>query len=511
MKKVVLVDDEPGVVEGLSVMIDWSEYGFEISGTAEDGLSAFELIKKERPDLVVTDIRMPEMDGLELIKAVREAKSCSPHFLILSGYREFDYARRAMTLGVDDYLLKPIYEESLVEVLKKLSDKFDQEHSEIRDDLDIDKIMMEEDEVPQRLKEIMAAPCIITCGVIDNYILGKHEDVVFAEDRLNRFMTRILKLGTNVGAAQIERDYVMTLLSMDELHKHYGTADAYIKRLISFISSPAGKTVSFVSTGTLNDAEKVKEWWLRFPRLRELLLIDGPAANAGAEELWLRGAVQNAYELQPTPELIHGIADGDNEIIAEIVAKSEQTALSLPLEPSLVLNYIKKLCFEIHRLVTELNGNPSNVDELLLLCQNDLKGVCVRNIFKILENAAISTAGYLKGLDKIRPSTRMRHIQQDLMQSFTKDITIRELASRHGISPAYLGQLFKQEYGESFKDYRNRLRVEEAARLLRKTDLRIYEIAQHVGYHSTDYFERRFQSFYGTTPSAYRAELSGES
>jgi two-component system response regulator YesN len=322
-------------------------------------------------------------------------------------------------------------------------------------------------------------------------------------------MTRILKLGSSVGVAQIKRDYIMTILSLEELQKHYGSADAYVRRLVSFISSPAGKTVSFISTGRLSGAEEVKEWWLRFPRLRELLLIDGPAACAQADELWSRGAVQNAYELQPTPELIHCIADGDTEKIIDLVAKSEQTALAMPLEPSLVLNYIKKLCFEIHRLITELNGNPSNVDELLLLCRNDLKGVCIRDIFTILKNAAVATAEYLAGLDKIRPSTRMRHIQQDLMQSFTKDITIRELASRHGISPAYLGQLFKQEYGESFKDYRNRLRIEEAARLLRKTDLRIYEIAGHVGYHSTDYFERRFQSFYGTTPSAYRAELSG--
>jgi len=99
----------------------------------------------------------------------------------------------------------------------------------------------------------------------------------------------------------------------------------------------------------------------------------------------------------------------------------------------------------------------------------------------------------------------MQQISRDLVRTFREDVTIRDLAQRHGITPAYLGQLFKKEYGESFNDYRNRLRIEEAARLLRTTDMRVYEISQHVGYQSTDYFERRFSAFFNTTPTAYRA------
>jgi two-component system response regulator YesN len=237
-----------------------------------------------------------------------------------------------------------------------------------------------------------------------------------------------------------------------------------------------------------------------------LLQIDRPRAHNSADELLEAGAKDDAKLLRPDLDVIHAVAEANATEARTIVDRLRNSAIEGRAEPGLVANYVQKLSFEMHRLVTELNGNPSNVDELQLLWKTEVSRLSLATQFGLLADAASSAANYIGSLSQIRPSARMQQICRDLMKSFKEDITIRDLADRHGISPAYLGQLFRKEYGESFKDYRNRLRIEEAARLLRTTDMRVYEIAQHVGYQSTDYFERRFSSFYGTTPTSYRSE-----
>ncbi len=508
MKKVILVDDEPGVVDGLSILINWADYGFEIAGTAEDGSEALKLIKDMTPDLVVTDIRMPGMDGLELIKKTKNCCKNSPRFLIISGHRDFNYAKKALTLGVDDYVLKPVYEENLTEVLENITQKMQEKPNPINEPVRLGEMVSSEIEPSQDLRSICEEGCFLVWGLIDNLPLLEKKDSGIAREKLERFMTRIIKLGPNIGLTEPQNDLIRTVISTPKLQKYYGTADVYMEKLASLTSTVHGPSYSFIFTPPLSSLSDLNLWWQRTPRLRELVLAYGPEALMNAEKLWHEGAENITYKLKSGQILLDSIVNNERNKIIEIISGNEKSAVETPLEPSLILNFIKKMCFEMYRLVTEMNGNPANIDELLVLCSKDLKYVCIKTVFSILKESALATAAYMASLDTIRPSARMQHIKQDLMQSFTQDITICELASRHGISPAYLGQLFRKEYGESFKDYRNRLRIEEAARLLRKTDLRIYEIAQRVGYQSTDYFERRFSAFYTMTPSAYRAEIT---
>jgi YesN/AraC family two-component response regulator len=118
MYKVLLVDDERIIRDGISKMINWEALGLILAGTAKNGLEAYEFIKGNPPDIVITDIKMPDMDGLELISRIREENE-DIHFIILSGYGEFDFASRAMKHGIRHYLLKPCNEEKIIEVLKE--------------------------------------------------------------------------------------------------------------------------------------------------------------------------------------------------------------------------------------------------------------------------------------------------------------------------------------------------------------------------------------------------------
>lgn len=120
MLKVLLVDDEPFIMQGLKVIIDWENEGFEIAGTVSNGKEALQFLENENVDLVIADIRMPEMTGLELLETLRKDKKSDVYFVILSGYADFSYAQQAMQNDCTDYILKPVDKEMLLKVLNKV-------------------------------------------------------------------------------------------------------------------------------------------------------------------------------------------------------------------------------------------------------------------------------------------------------------------------------------------------------------------------------------------------------
>ena len=121
MLKVMLVDDEPYILQGLQVLIDWASGGFEIAATCSNGKDALKYLKENQVDLIISDIRMPEMTGLELLETVKKEKISDAEFVLLTGYDDFAYTQRAIRNGCLDYILKPVEEEELIAVLRKVS------------------------------------------------------------------------------------------------------------------------------------------------------------------------------------------------------------------------------------------------------------------------------------------------------------------------------------------------------------------------------------------------------
>ena len=114
MLKVLLVDDEPFILQGLRLLLDWKEEGFDIVGTASDGLEALQFLRENKVDLIIADIQMPGMTGLELLEIIRREKLSSAFFVILSGYADFSYAQKAMRFECSSYMLKPVEKEELL-------------------------------------------------------------------------------------------------------------------------------------------------------------------------------------------------------------------------------------------------------------------------------------------------------------------------------------------------------------------------------------------------------------
>ena len=121
MLKVLLVDDEPFIIQGLKVLIDWEQEGYMIAGTASNGKEAYDFLKKESVDLIIADIQMPVMTGLDLQEAIRKENLSNAYFVILSGYADFEYARRALQNECTDYILKPVDRDTLLKLLNRVS------------------------------------------------------------------------------------------------------------------------------------------------------------------------------------------------------------------------------------------------------------------------------------------------------------------------------------------------------------------------------------------------------
>lgn len=149
MYSIILVDDETQVRQTIISRIPWDSLGFEIIGEAENGLEAIDLINEKLPDLVITDIRMPYLDGLELIKAIKEANPAIS-VVILSGHDEFSYAKKAISLGVDEYVLKPINRDEIVELMKRIKSNLDSKYKKINDTIELNSLY---DQVIPQLKE----------------------------------------------------------------------------------------------------------------------------------------------------------------------------------------------------------------------------------------------------------------------------------------------------------------------------------------------------------------------
>ena len=132
MYSVFLVDDEPIVLEGIRSKINWEEAGFSFAGEATDGEIALSMIHELKPDILITDIKMPFMDGLELAAAIKKTQPWIK-IIILSGHDEFDYAKKAISIGIEDYLLKPFTAEEVLESLKKVSVQIDKERTQLSD------------------------------------------------------------------------------------------------------------------------------------------------------------------------------------------------------------------------------------------------------------------------------------------------------------------------------------------------------------------------------------------
>ncbi|SFE53445.1 two-component system, response regulator YesN [Paenibacillus catalpae] len=523
--RLILVDDEKGIVDGLKKMISRYIPECEVVGTAHNGVDGFKLIQKMHPDIVITDIRMPQADGLDMIGMLQEA-NVQTKFILLSGYADFEYARRGMQLGVQFYINKPVEEDELRDCMytvmktiqaekvkrREVDDLKQEVHSlmqenALRDLLDIGSENEDVMEELLRIARIPSAGTWFACMLLEFYgptdnlkdsgiqqVLDQIDQVLEKYRGVYRFrysgsqIAVIVSQGRSIGYADLvssvhrlkEQVYQQIELSMTV---GVGTVQ----------KGAAGIGLSFeearhaLSYKVIKGANAV----IAYPEIHNLTGRSQPVPEVMITKL--EAALENLDEREGA-----GII---REIFRVMEAKAGMSPTDLQLQClNILLSSVRKMSFQ------QLQQNDFLGRHIL-----SLEGMSRFQTLESLEEWMVEV------IRKIIVFKQEHHIpkKKDIIaevkeyvsEHYNEPITLADLSARFFISPYYLSQFFKQKTGDTYVNYLTRIRIGKAKELLEKTDLKVYEVCQMVGYSDTQHFARMFEKLTGYKPRDYRKQL----
>lgn len=533
MMKVFLVEDEVVIREAIHKMIPWREYGFEFVGEAGDGEMALPYVRREKPDLVITDIKMPFMDGLTFAKLIKhDLPDCK--ILIISGYDDFIYAKQAISLGVEDYLLKPVSKTGLLETLTQIREKFDREN--------VQKIYYE-----QFQREIQEYEKNARRDFFELLVGGKIEN------------EKIYEQAERLGIDMIAESYSFVLFTVETQEKE-AIGDTYSKETAQIQE----QMICFFQG---------KEQYLLFRNqmFSYAVLVKGTKMDMAQE---IKDCVAGLSQVMESEAVDYFICTGKTVERLSQLSESYQAAMHTfarryieeehvifyETQPVSVKQEMHKLdlnSVDMNAMSTEIIYNflcsalPDEIDDfvknyLQMIGSEALKSQMFRQYVVLYVHFStvdfIRKLGYTKEqladktlLAAVQNITTCAQVQEDIKQIIRQGIALRdenaksryksvlntavEFMNRHymdealtlntvactaNVSANHFSALFSQQMGETFIEYLTNIRMNKARELLRCTDLRSGEIAMEVGYKDPHYFSFLFKKTVGITPSEYR-------
>ncbi|WP_276354394.1 response regulator [Cohnella caldifontis] len=505
MYNVLIVDDEKLIREGLRTIVDWEAYGFRAADAAADAEEALRKLETSDADLIVADIRMPGMDGLQLMEKVTRRPGKHPRFLFLSGYADFDYARTAMRLKADGYMLKPVDEDELVEYLIKLKPILDKERAAAEAGKSAEPILLSLLTGSSRLpsESEWAAAGLLWPGY-ELILIRPHGDGKNGADtsaRLKRKWAETLE-SDGAGTAFALESCIVLLLREDfrsvtgrHARIHAEIMEACREEGISFTAVTGGSTREIVEIEALYRRARElisARFWLGDDRIYDRV----PAMEAQAAE----GA--ESFRTDDFEERLFLSLDiGNAESAAALIRKAGR-AMAAEGKPGedIKAAFAAATGSVIGKLAQsrpELRGRSHawSAEAFAIHGEPHYRGMMER-----LTRLAEEIAGSLRG------SGNERHIRKmtDLIhRRYQENLKLETLAEALGYNSSYLGKLFKSVTGESFNTYLDKVRIGKAMELLEQ-GMKVYQVAERVGYSNVDYFHAKFRKYVGTSPTAYR-------
>lgn len=489
MYKLYLLDDEPFILEGLKYIIDWEEYGFDVVGTSSNGEDGFNFIKNEDVDLIITDIMMPKMTGLELISNLKKINH-NAKFIVLSAFQEFQYAKEAISMGAENYLTKPIDEDELIQTIEGVKKKIEKIKLEkvdtkiFKNDLILKLICNKNnDEVLDRLKLEGVSfnyknLCVVILefaegGNINKHILNHIDNLnyEYCVNLQNQILIIMDKESVNKDALRNLKDDFSSIIN----------EQIYISRG-KYVDSIDNLNCSYQS------AKDIHEYKLVYPNIS-----------------WIREYKEKSYNLENIDyidfdHLKKLLLNKDNK---EYLNYIESIFSKLKNDENLTVKQIKTKSIEVFLNVYNYFNDSKIIKGLDLYLEKVINSVNLDQIQIELNNMIKHRQSKLEETDdSISPI--ILKLLRNIEKNYSKDLNLKEISETYNINSIYLGQLFQKETGILFSDYLNNFRVNKAKNLLVETSLKAAEIGELVGYANKNYFYRKFKDIVGITPSEWR-------
>ncbi|MBW7454906.1 helix-turn-helix domain-containing protein [Paenibacillus sepulcri] len=467
MLKVLIVDDENWVVESLKDMVDWQSHGFEVVGQAYNGVDALEAMNRLKPDVVFTDIRMPEMNGLELIQRARSL-AFPIHFVVVSGYAEFAYAQKALTHGALAYCLKPFDEIEINGVLAKIS----RMHAVASPARDSSLIHLLED--PNAGNQLKLQEELEKEGFSDWSSAGIAAVVSVGSSELESIQGPVIKL--KIGTAKTA--FLLQERQAAALRDKWRTGVPQGIRGIGF-------------SGKITDLGEIREAISGADMLAHQFFVTGKPAVYDQQPF--RDQELNRYMV----DMSTAVRDKDNPAIHLVFERIGELFRAQALSI--------RHAFQVYNMTVSFLFKLGQTESILYSYEQLVQSY--EHVFAMLDELESLATGYSGTADPLSVETKNRTfnaILRFVTDHFTQELSLQSLADQFFMNPSYISQLFKKEVGETFTAYISRLRIAYARELLDHEQYSIQEIAEKIGYQDYFYFARIFKKMTGTTPSQYR-------
>lgn len=535
--KVFLVEDEMVIRRGIKNSIDWEKEGYIFCGEASDGELAYPMIIKEKPDILITDIRMPFMDGLELCKLVKKELP-NIKILILSGYDEFDYAKEAIRLGVTEYLLKPISSGKLLEALNGVSESIRRE----KEDKDLVRKYMEEmrentEHEKQKFFEQMIAGNLSMADALET---GKKYEMNLSAGMYNLLLFRFTLGKENRKSGELlgEAEYAIEKLTerLEYVFEFQRGVEGWAFLLMADNEEQMSERVKELS----KDLEEIMKNYSTIAyfggigqpvaRLRELEESFREAERALAarftmelnriisvEDIRMAQNVDTLDDIEITSFgeiektrtmlekfLNNGAEDEIDEFVDVYINElPEENLKSVLMRQYIIMDaYIVMMsfCEKIEGIEGEMQAQSEELKNSMKTIQTLEE---VKNYIRMLLKKIIGVRDTISGR---RYSDIIEIAKDQIRKTYMSDeISLNTIAAEVGMSPSYFSSIFSKEMGKTFVEYLTEIRMDRAKELLMCSSMKTSEIGYEVGYKDPHYFSYIFKKTQNCTPKEFRA------
>jgi len=517
-----IVDDEPKVCKLIQKLTDWDSLGIQLIGSASNGIDAYAQIAKDRPDIIITDICMPGYDGIELIHMVKKLNyKC--FFVIISGHRDFEYAHSALKFGVDDYLLKPIKQKELHEVLRNVCEKLNKDNA--YHEKQQRNIVAEQKKF---VHAILADAPSAHISQMDHLFVLQPDDAIY--------QAVILKIDHDVHSLQNQEDedvrsrqfelfqmFVQEnypcffalpmdfgMLAVLAYENTQGAPDPLVyKSLLKYMCdriSPYNAYRATLGVGQPADSpDMLKQTILSAIRCIRHRIISGtdhliyfsdlPLKVSSAPEAFNSFHVSNAVEVFN--------AQAIRALLSEAKAKLEKS----PVQSADLYFQFAEQFFDTFVFTLKKNHSPA-FDEASIKTKfhtliND--SFTVDSLFSGLETLIISSLRQCEMENAMQQKRPILIAQQYISTHYSQKLTLEEIAALVNFNPTYFSNMFKKETGTTLSDYITHCRIDAAKSLLKNSQDSISEVAVKTGFGDQKYFSKIFSRIVGLSPSKFRS------
>lgn len=531
--RIMIVDDEEEIRLGIIKKIDWESHGFIVVGDAENGQDALEKAEKLQPEVIMTDIKMPFMDGLELGEKLVELMP-SIKIIVFSGCDDFEYAHKAIKINVVEYVLKPINSVELIEVLKRLKEQLDREYNEKRN-------------LENLYKHYVKSLPIIREQFLVGAIEGKINDEKWNEQAENLgiyFKYDYFTIGL------ISADGLLTFEEGENslIQNESTLVPISIKKIVDENMDKYCKFVSFIYSDMvvvmgnfekkedillfikgINEICKIYEHIMNltisagigyiYPNLSQIRFsyrsaqsaldyrfILGKGKAIYIDDVEPDNSIQLQFDEQEERLMLNAIKISSEEEITEIISNLFKKIEDLLLPFNQYRIYLMEIMTSLLKLVQTYSLDIDEIFGVNFNCYSYLESfTSINDVKKWFVQKAIRINTSIK---KERVNSSMLLIEkakQYIKENYSNyDISVDILCSKLHVSPTYFSTIFKKETCMNFVNYLTEVRLEEAVKLLNTTDYKTYMIAEKVGYPEANYFSYVFKKKFGVSPSKYR-------